>query len=306
MGLIVRTPNWLGDIIMSLPAVSKLAAKYPGMTIWSHPRVSGLIPIFFPHLKVFTAKRTGRNEFSRLLLMTDSFSSALQGYLSGIKERIGYRTDTRSILLTKALMPPSDRCHHHSVDYENLALELGASPEAVIPSPSVEPEGEPHVAVFSGARFGSAKIWPHFPEFARKLQENMDLPVVFYGSHEEKGVLDELSSTVSGSIVRTELTIAELASNLLSALLAVGNDSGGVHLSAVLGVPTVTIFGSTSPLWTAPLGELTATVYSERICSPCFKRKCPYGGVPECLNDISMEEVSAVCLRLTKNSGFQE
>lgn len=302
MSLIVRTPNWLGDIVMSLPAISKLADKYPGMTLWSHSRVSELVPVFFPSLKVCTAKMTRRNEFSQLLLMTDSFRSALQGYLSGITERVGYRTDMRNMFLTKGLIPPSDRCHHHSADYENLAMELGASSEAVIPAPSVEPEGEPHLAFFAGAKFGSAKRWFHFPELARELSGYFDLPAVFYGSREEKTFLHELSSAVPDSIVRTDLTISALASHLLSAVLAVGNDSGGVHLSAVLDIPTVTVFGSTSPLWTAPLGRLTATVYSERVCSPCFKRQCPYG-IPECLNDITVEEVFAVCRRLIESAG---
>ncbi len=172
MSLVVRTPNWLGDLVMSLPAISLLAEEYPQMSLWSHPGVSGLIP-------------------------------------------------------------------------------------------------------------------------------------VFYGSREEEAALHAISSEVPCADVRTDLTLPGLVSHLLSAVLTVGNDSGGVHVSAALGIPTVTVFGSSSPVWTAPMGNFTETVKSDRVCSPCFKRNCPYG-IPECLNDISTEAVLAACERLMKKAEISD
>ncbi len=299
MSLVVRTPNWLGDLVMSLPAISMLSKEYPGMSLWSHPRVSGLIPVFFPSTNVYTAGRLKGSEFSTLLLMTDSFRSAFAGLLSRIPQRIGYRTDMRGFLLTNAINPPSDRSHHHSADYDKLALAAGASGAPLALKPAVEPTGEPHTAYFAGARYGSAKMWPHFRELAHSIYENTGLPSVFYGSPEEKQGLKEISSGVPLAEVRTDLTLSGLASCLLAAELAVGNDSGGVHLSAVLGIPTVTIFGSTSPRWTAPTGKFTAAVKTDRECSPCFKRECPEG-IPGCLSDISTGEVLSACMGLMK------
>jgi lipopolysaccharide heptosyltransferase II len=286
---------------MSLTAISSLAEKYPPMSLWSNSRVSGLIPVFFPSLEVYTESRLKGIGFTKLLLMTDSFRSALQGFMSAIPERIGYGTDMRSLLLTKAIIPPSDRCHHHSADYRYLASEIGASGDAVIPEPSVEAQGFSHIAFFAGARYGSAKRWSRFPELARHLCRDTGLQAVFYGSREEEEVLSAASSEVPGSFVRTDLTLQGLVSHLLSAVLTVGNDSGGVHVSAALGIPTVTVFGSSSPVWTAPMGSFTETVKSDRLCSPCFKRRCPYGS-PECLNDISTEAVLAACANVMKKT----
>ncbi|MCD4702464.1 MAG: glycosyltransferase family 9 protein, partial [Candidatus Aegiribacteria sp.] len=171
------------------------------------------------------------------------------------------------------------------------------SGKAVALEPSVEPEGSPHTAFFAGARYGSAKMWPRFPELARRIYETTGLPSVFYGSPEEETVLREISSDVPLSEVRTDLTLSGLASSLLAAELAAGNDSGGVHVSALLGIPTVTVFGSTSPLWTAPRGRFAVAVNTERECSPCFRRKCP-DGIPECLHDISTDEVFSACMEL--------
>lgn len=297
MSLVVRTPNWLGDLVMSFPALSTLLENNPGMTFWSHPRVSGLISVFFPSIEIHTARRIKGGDITRLLLMTDSFRSAFQGFLSRIPNRIGYRKDMRGFLLTEAIDPPSDRLHHHSLDYDRLAAAAGATGKSMPPEPSVEPEGRPHTAYFAGARYGSAKIWPYFRELTQMIYSAGGLPSVFYGSPEEDSILRELSSDLPLCEVRTDLTLPQLVSHLLTAELAVGNDSGGVHVSALLGTPAVTIFGSTSSRWTAPLGRFTAAVNTNRECSPCFKRECPFGA-PLCLRDISAEEVFFACMRL--------
>ncbi|MEN8208077.1 MAG: glycosyltransferase family 9 protein [Candidatus Fermentibacteria bacterium] len=299
MSLLVKTPNWLGDLVMSFPALSMLSEKYPDMTIWSNQRVSALIPVFFPSINVLTDRRIKGGNFKTLLLMTDSFRSAFQGIISFIPRRIGYRTDMRGILLTKAITPPSDRAHHHSLDYKILALAAGASAKPAKLIPAVEPEGAPHTAFFAGAKYGSAKMWPYFRKLAPLLHAAGGLPSVFYGSPQEESFLSELSSGLPHTEVRTALTLPELVSHLLSAELAVGNDSGGVHVSALLGIPTVTVFGSTSSEWTAPAGRFTAEVRTDRVCSPCFKRECPHGE-PMCLNDISSDTVFSTCMRLMK------
>jgi len=108
---------------MSLPAISVLSRKYDSISFWGHSRVSDLIPVFFPSHKIYTDRIVKEAEFTTLLLMTNSFRSALYGYLSGIPERIGFRTDMRGFFLTKAVEPPSDRCHHHSADYLDLEIQ---------------------------------------------------------------------------------------------------------------------------------------------------------------------------------------
>jgi heptosyltransferase II len=296
--LIVRTPNWLGDLVMSLPAVAMLSARYPDMSIWSHERVSGLLPVFFPSLHVYgTGYLKGKN-FTELLLLTGSFRSALQGFLSGIPERTGYSTDMRGPLLTQRIKPPQGRLRHHSEDYIDLAIAAGASDRTAVPEPILEPQGYPHVAYFTGARYGSAKIWPYFDTLSRMIHDSTGLPSVFYGSKEEHSALGELSSSVPVSEVITGLSLEAMVLRLAAAELTVGNDSGGVHVSALLGIPTVTIFGSTSPDWTSPNGPRTAVVVTDAECSPCFRRKCPSSTEPECLFGISADDVYSTCMEL--------
>lgn len=285
---------------MALPALSSLVEEYPDMSFWSRPGNAGFLPVFFGSRDIYTEKRIPRMKFDSLLLMTDSFRTALQGFLSGIPQRTGYSTDMRKYLLTRAIKPPADRNHHHSLDYIGLSDAMGAHHRVDIPVPTVKPAYESHVAFFAGAKYGSAKRWSGFVELALMLHEETGLPSVFYGTPEEECLLSEVASKIPMSSALTDLDIETLVSYLLSAEIAIGNDSGGVHVSAAVGTPTITVFGSTSPIWTAPLGRNTIVMTSGRSCSPCFKRTCPFGKTL-CLDDISPDEVFSACVRILEN-----
>lgn len=287
---------------MSIPAISMLAGNPSETGFWCHDRVAGLMPVFFPGIPVHTGARVPGKDYRRLLLMTGSFRSAALGFLSRIPNRIGYATDMRRILLTRPLRPPRSREHHHSLDYIRLAEAAGGTGTPHVPAPAVEPSTAPHAALFPGARYGGAKRWPRFRELALRLTEETGLETVLYGSSEEREYLTELASGVQGCSAASGLDIPGLASALSGSVLTIGNDSGGVHLAAALGIPTVTIFGSTSPEWTAPSGENGACLTAGLECSPCFRRSCPRGEA-ECLRRISTEEVLNESLALLKRSG---
>jgi heptosyltransferase II len=294
---VVRVPNWLGDSVMALPAIAALRRVFPDTVLWSHPRVSGLFEIFLPGIRLVADRRPCKSEFSRVILMTDSFSSAMQAFLSGIPERTGRRGQFRRLLLTRSISPLPLRNRHHSSDYIELADAAGASGPWTLPAPSLIPAGPAHAALFAGARFGSAKRWGGFIELATRLHDRLGLPVVLYGAPEEGRELQETSAAMPFASVETDLDLAGLSSRLARAVLAVGNDSGGVHLASALGVPTVSIFGSTSPVWTAPMGAASASVSpsTRPDCSPCFRRSCPRAASPPCLALVSVDAVMDAC-----------
>lgn len=295
--LLVRVPNWLGDLVMSLESLSGLASRHPRTTFWAHRRVAGLLPVFFPGVPLIAAPdRPGRGEYDSLLLLTDSFRSALEGFTAGIPVRMGHSTQMRRPLLTRTLRPLKGRGHHHSLDYARLCRLADAEPSSV-PAPSAEPSGSPHIAVFAGAAFGPAKRWGGFAEVSSVLSNELGIPAVFYGRPSEAGLLSSLAADVPGSVVKTDLDLPALCSELLSAVEALGNDSGGIHLAAALGVPSVAVFGSTSPEWTAPRGRLTASVAPEMECSPCFRRACSSVPAP-CLASVKPETVLEACRAL--------
>ncbi len=90
-----------------------------------------------------------------------------------------------------------------------------------------------------------------------------------------------------------------LSALLAQAALFVGNDSGPAHLAAALGAPTLTIFGSTNPNWTAPLGERAQIVGPHPVpCTPCYLKLCPIG-LP-CLKELTVDEVWREVLELSR------
>jgi heptosyltransferase-2 len=296
MPLLVRVPNWLGDVMMCLPQLNGLIGRFPDTSIWGHERVSDLLAMIFPDTRIIDLDEKPSG-FDRILLMTDSFSSAFLAWRAGIPERIGYRAEGRTFFLTSHLARNRRRDHHHTEDYSALSRILGADPEPPDLS-DIDPEGTPHVALFPGARYGSAKMWQGYADLAGKLVCCTGLPVVLYGTAGERELLMRVAMSLSDIDIEAGLPLPGLCRRLRSAVLSVGNDSGGVHLSAGLGVPTVTIFGSTTPVWTAPLGQHTANVYLDRFCSPCFRKRCPGGDQPPCLQDITTTMVVNACLEL--------
>ena len=82
-----------------------------------------------------------------------------------------------------------------------------------------------------------------------------------------------------------ETDLPVLVGVLADAALFVGNDSGPMHAASAVGIPTVGIFGSTSPVWTAPRGPAARSVGPAPVaCSPCFRSTCPFA--LECLREL--------------------
>jgi len=280
--MIVRTPNWLGDCVMALESITGILLQSPGTALWCHPRVIGLFSFFFPGATLIPlGARVPR--LDRLLLMTSSFRSALLGARTGIPKRTGYGRGIGNLLLTDVIPFNDDRGRHHGLDYETLATSVGCTPVAL---PRNEPSPGRHLAVFAGARYGSAKRWNGFPEVANLLK----MPAVFYGTAQEEAGLSDMAELCGGRC-ETGLSLPDLAHRLLTARACVGNDSGGVHLAAALGVPTVAVFCSTSPFWTGPRGSRTVSVVTRAGCSPCFRRECRNGSF-SCITGITPSDVA--------------
>lgn len=286
MRLLVRAPNWLGDLVMSFDALGGLASAFPGTCFMAADRVSGLLPPLFPGIEVLPAGRMPSGRFDALLLLTDSFRTALEGFLARIPERTGRTGQFRAPLLTRRL-PPARRDRHHSEDYVELASALGAAPAPPAAPPRREPD---HLAVFTGAAYGPAKRWRGFEEAAAEAADALGTEAVYYFSRGEGPQAEAAAGR--GLAVRTGLSLPGLCESLRGAAAALGNDSGGVHLAAFLGIPTVAVFGSTSPVWTAPRGRAVSIVSASLPCSPCFRPACPGRALPECLASISPERVA--------------
>ena len=156
--------------------------------------------------------------------------------------------------------------------------------------------GAPYIVVhpFSGWEYRS---WPirEFSRLTAKILEELDNDVVFVCHQSEESQLAPLIDRFSGTPrVRffPSTNLMETAALLRGAEAFIGNDSGPLHLAALLGVPVVGLFGPASPALTAPLSARGTFIYRPVACSPCDQVRCIRPDSP-CMGLITPDEVFA-------------
>ena len=326
MQILVRGTNWIGDAVMTIPAVKKLRQLFPDARLtlqtreWAEGifRDSGLFAEIITPVGIVDQIRAIRNgQFDLAVVFPNSFKSALVARLGGAKRIFGYATEGRSFLLTDPVQVPQWKDTRHEVYYY---LELVDAVEraftgAVSEFSDLEPAiaiapmhhykardtlanlgGNPNaktIALAPGSTNSRAKRW-HPESFAKlndKLQEELGVQVVLLGSKEEADVsqrVADLSQRKPYDLTgKTDLTGA---AGILSEIdLLVSNDMGLAHLAPAVGTKTLVIFGPTNPLTTRPFSEKASIITAAVECSPCMLRDCPIDH--RCMTRVTVEDV---------------
>ncbi len=319
--MLIRSPNWLGDACMAFPMVRAIKRGRPDMKItvlgpdkleelWlSMPEVSRYIAkpakegVFAVARRI---KATGV-AFDAAVLCTNSTRSTMEIWLAGIPRRVGYKGSFRAKLLNQIIQEPKNlpAKEHHAHRYMRIASGIGADIDQPdlwdAGSPPVSTDGTIRVGVCAGAEYGPAKRWP-LERFAAVMNQISAQHPQFrwelFGALGEKEMGEKLSLMLKAPhenfVGKTRLS--ELITKLRQCQLLLTNDTGTMHLAAALGVPTVSVFGSTCPVETGPLGERHSVIQQPTSCSPCFERECPFGHY-ECMTKVTPEEVTAAVLK---------
>jgi len=141
MKLLVRGANWIGDAVMTIPAMRELRRMFPEaeITLYTRPWAEGIFREAGLADKVLTAgpgssrfretvaeaKQLKRHGFDMAVLFTNSFRSAAVVRFAGIPKRFGYAREGRGILLSDPIKPPEWRDERHQVYYYlNIVSEL--------------------------------------------------------------------------------------------------------------------------------------------------------------------------------------
>ena len=295
--LVVRSPNWLGDAVMALPAVRNLktmlvhdaltvAAPEKLAALWEAcPFVDHVIALKEPKNAWASAAQLREGKFGSAVLLPNSLRAAAEVFLARIPQRVGYARGGRRLLLTKAVpVPRRDPVRlHQCFYYQDLITSLGGPADPSMPElrkvDSSAEAGKPKtVAICPGAEYGPAKRWPinRFFEVAKHFAAKHQAKIVLLGAAGDAALAAELAAQVPEAENRVGKTsLAEFMAALASARLVICNDSGAMHVASALNVPTVAIFGSTEPLLTGPMGTRTRVLRHHVPCSPCFRRECP-------------------------------
>ena len=310
---------FLGDTVFTSALVRSLVQKWPRaeVDLCVAPRgrdVAQAMP-GVSHVHVFDkrgadrgwkglwriAARLRTRQYALAVLPHRSLRTALLARLARIPERAGFAGAAAALLYT-ARVPTQERAF--LAREADLARALGAEPAQMALQPLPEwrgaaraalgpAQGERLAAVCLGSEW-ETKIWPasRVAALVRLLVLRGFRPVLLGGPRER-----EMAREVNcGSIDTTGNSIGEALAILSMSALAVGGDTGLVHAARALGVPTVAVFGPTTPL-VHSFGPRQRAVSLGLDCSPCSahgSRRCPLGH-HRCLRDLDEGRVAAAC-----------
>ncbi len=319
--ILVRSSNWLGDAVMSVPTVqalkrgridARIAVLVPAKLadLWrAVPEVDEVLTI---SENLWSTAWKIRKQFDAAILFPNSLRSALEVFLAGIPRRIGYRGHRRSWLLNQRIDEPkkSDPLvpEHHVNRYAHIAITLGA------PTPQFEPlyfpESSPStdIGMCPGAEYGSAKRWPalNYRQVLEEVSKQIGCRWKIFGTAQDTPIAKKIALNLPESMVvdRTGKTnMSQLIAELASVCVLLTNDTGTMHLAALFGVPVVAIFGSTEPLLTSPFGSKNRILRDHVECSPCFLRTCPID--LRCMKAISPQQVQEALLEISGHKPLQ-
>ena len=304
----VLMPNWIGDLLLALSVVCrKSEAAGDAMTLVVPERLSGLTKLLcdFP---VIPYRRANRHEYAatlravraasltKLYILPHSFSSGLFAFRTGVSSRRGVSMELRRFLLTEPLPATLSRRDRHLTNEYAEVLEAGpfeasAWKGAALKVAAGASEAHPGSLVLCpGAAYGPAKQWPHFERLPLLFPEKK---FVILGDVRDRDAADRVASRAPDRITNLAgvTSLEQAAAIIAAASVVVSNDSGLLHLAGFLGTPCVGIYGSTSSVWTCPLGSAVRIALGSCQRRPCYERACPEKHC-NCLYNIQPEVVA--------------
>ncbi len=313
--ILVRAPQWLGDAVVSTVFLNRLKTRCPDDVISvlctpalkplfeSHPAVTGVIELPYPHGNVFEAVRRVRDKkFDEAYVLPRSFRAAFEAFAARVPVRIGYAGDMRRLLLTSAFHYDASLLYAHRylklIDEPNLALD---SVKPYFPSkPPADPElvglKKPWIGV-APVSIAPSRMWDpvRFAEAAKRLQQRMGGSVILFGSGKERMAVQNVADRIGADAVNTagRLNLPELGAIVSGCRILLANDSGLMHVASAFNIPTVVLFGASDPSKALPAwGRFSAIQHKEIFCVPCLKNHCVRLGddTNACLKAISVDE----------------
>jgi heptosyltransferase II len=332
--ILIRSSNWLGDAVMSVPTVRAIKNGRPDshVTIAAPEKIAAMwkliaevdatIPLPDASLVSVVRLLGQQMHFDVAILFPNSLRVALETWLSGIPRRVGYRGHWRSWFVNQIVRKPRKPgpLEHHSLRFLRIARDCGAEtpkPEdqtSKLPLPALNQTSNlqpsrgyglagKHQALIGlcpGAEYGPAKRWlpERFAEAAAKITAQSSAQWILFGTKNDAAIGEQIAAAIGDDCVNRigQTTLDQLIDELRQCRLLLTNDTGTMHLAALLGVPVAAIFGSTEPRLTGPLGNGHIVLRHHVECSPCFFRECPIDF--RCMKAVSADEVAGAVMSM--------
>ena len=305
-------PNWIGDVVLTLPVVQSLRRTYPKARIFvvakspsdelllGHPAIDTVLTLpsapengFWQ--RVGFACKLKKYNFDVGAVFPNSFGSAFLLSLTGAKCRLGYNTDARDVLLTHPVTTTSHlKKKQYRIEYyfkilSSLKLDTPDHNFASL----IPQEGDDTIRQvllnmgldedqeFITLHPGTSKLersWhaERFGILCQKLIKEDGKLVVLLGTKKELELLNRIRKFGQPETIKIipPINLRVLTELIKKSQVFIGNDSGMMHLASMVGVPVLGIYGPGSPETTGPYMDPDKQVMVTRNfdCSPCRQK----------------------------------
>ncbi len=308
----------LGDVILTTPALEALKKRYPAAkldflveapgaeAVAGHPALDEVL--VYDAAGVAGALRWARKIRARRYDWVIDFlanpRTALIAALSGAKVKAGPAHVRRRWAYNRLLVQPEKTVYaarEKVLWLESLGVASSDAPDLPRLFLAPRPEKLDNVVGLVPPSRKETRRWParHWIALGRGLRERRGCTLKIFWGPGERALAEEVARGIGAGAapIAETRTIAELARELVSCRVLVTNCAGPKHLAVALGVPTVTVHGSSDPAsWTPRHPDHVFVRREELACIGCRSNVCPTR--IECLNDLPADRVRAEVERL--------
>ncbi len=329
MKILIFGLNWIGDVVMSFPAINMAIENNCEVHILTRPHLSDLYSLIPGLKKIWSLPTKGafwqllsglkeirKENFDRIILFPTSMRTASIARFCGTKKIFGFSGDGRKFLLSNPIKKPENfKKIHESNLYIQLIENALCLPQKTdfasrpkLPQPLINNQVQEELLkkhglekkhffiIAPGAAFGSAKRWPPslFARLGKMLSEQLQIKCAIVGGPDDQKIAQTIASEADNLFLdltgKTSLT--ELFLITEQARFMVANDSGTMHISALAGTPVAVPVGPTDMTRTGPLINLAALVTGKNCpIAPCRQKVCSRDD-HICMNSITPEQLA--------------
>jgi len=323
MKLVIRAPNWVGDLVMATPVIeaARRSERFESVTVVVREHLAGILADG-PAAGLVRTIGADAHEAAAyrelapdaVMLLTNSFGAAWRARAAGVPMRAGSALSGRRFLLTHSVIPPSRDGRRVPIPSAHLMRDVAGLVGVLVPDlhpilavrESVcERErarlarlgaGPEYILCCPGAAFGAAKLWPpgRFAQALDRLHDARGWRGVVTGGPGEEALCDSVAGASKSGVIslgQEERDLEGLKALVAGAQLLLVGDSGPRWFAAAFDVPCVSVMGPNFPELTASSLELARIVRVENLeCAPCLERHCPLVH-HRCMRDLSVDLV---------------
>jgi len=243
-----------------------------------------------------------KEKYDLFFCLPFSFSSALAGFFTKAKKRVGYKAEHRGILLNKSIKRPAGL---HIVEEFIYLLKTYTGEKIGYKPLGFKPEAQSSFILSSGKKLIlNIKSGPPSRSIPvnkaigiiKSVIEHFSWEIILIGAPNEVEYIDQVKKAYAEDDrvinLAGKTNLIELAYVISKGECMITSDSGNAHMANAVGTPTVVLFGAAHEHRAKPYDQSISRVLkmSDLECVPCESEHCKFGD-NRCLADIPNEKI---------------